>query len=133
MAAIQSPKTIAELVKLAAKHGKRAYFVSGVDPGADRIPAGKTVLDIGGISALNEAEVGKDKVVIGTGLNLGRVAREAGGENGLIRQAASLLSLASRAPDVHISPQSGFQRCSTLSNTWPPRTKSQGNWARFPL
>jgi len=92
MAPIQSPKTIAELVKLAAKHGKRAYFVSGVDPGSDRIPAGRTVLDVGGISALNEAEVSKDKVVIGTGLNLGRLAREVGGENGLIRQAASLLA-----------------------------------------
>jgi len=50
------------------------------------------VIDIARIPALNEVEVSKDKVVIGTGLNLGRVAREAAGENGLLRQAASLLA-----------------------------------------
>jgi len=92
MTAIQGPKSIAELVKLAAKLGKRAYFVSGVDTSADRIPAGKTVVDLGGIAPLHETEVGKDKIVIGTGLNLGRLAREASGENGLLRQAASLLA-----------------------------------------
>lgn len=92
MTAIQSPKTIADLVKLAAKHGKRAYFVSGGDPGADKVPAGKTVIDVGGIGSLNQIEVAKDKVVIGVGLNLGRLAREAAGENGLLRQAASLLA-----------------------------------------
>src|SRR5215831_11497680 len=91
MMAIQNPKTTAELVKLVAKHGKRAYFASGIDPSADRVAAGKVVVDIGGINSLNETEVSKDKVVIGTGLTLGRVAREASGENGLLRQAASLL------------------------------------------
>src|SRR5579862_8974287 len=92
MAAAQIPKTIADLAKLVAKHGKRAYFVSGIDAGTDRIPSGKTVIDISGIGTLNESEATKEKVVIGTGLNLGRVAREAEGETGLLRQAASLLA-----------------------------------------
>jgi carbon-monoxide dehydrogenase medium subunit len=92
MTATQSPKSVAELIKLVARLGKRTYFVSGFDTGTDRIPTGKTVVDIGGIGALNEAEVSKDKVVIGTGLNLGRLAREASGENGLLRQAASLVA-----------------------------------------
>ena len=92
MTAIQSPKTITELAKLVAKQGKRAYFVSNVDPVADRFPTGKVAIDIGSITSLAETEVTKDKVVIGTGLTLGRVAREAAGENGLIRQAASLLA-----------------------------------------
>src|SRR5215467_4663844 len=92
MMAIQNPKTTAELVKLVAKHGKRAYFASGIDPSADRVAAGKVPIDIGGIESLNETEVSKDKVVIGTGLSLGRLAREASGENGLLRQAASLLA-----------------------------------------
>jgi carbon-monoxide dehydrogenase medium subunit len=92
MTTIQSPKTIAELVKVAARLGKKAYFATGVDPVADRFPTGKVAIDIAGIASLAETEVSKDKVVIGTGLTLGRVAREASGENGLLRQAASLLA-----------------------------------------
>src|SRR5437764_3567006 len=92
MTAIQSPKTIADLVKLVARYGKRAHLTSGIDPTSDRIPAGKTAIDVGGGAPLNETEVSKDKVVIGTGLNLGRLSREAAGENGLLRQAASLLA-----------------------------------------
>src|SRR5438132_10480997 len=92
MTAIQSPKTIADLVKLVARYGKRAHLTSDIDPTSDRIPAGKTVTDVGGVAPLNETEVSKDKVVIGTGLNLGRLSREAAAENGLLRQAASLLA-----------------------------------------
>jgi len=92
MTAIQSPKNIAELVKLVARHGKKAFFISGVDPAGDRTPANKVVIDLGGVGSLNEIESSKDRVVIGTGLNLGRLAREAAGENGLLRQAASLIA-----------------------------------------
>ena len=89
---IVAPKTLTELVKLIAKHGKRAMLVSGVDPASDRIPAGKVVVDVAAIDALNEIVDQKDRVVIGTGLNLGRLVREATGESGLIRQAASLIA-----------------------------------------
>ena len=85
------PKTISELVKIVARKGKSAVLVSGVDP-ADRPVAGKVMVDVKNIAAMNEISVTKDRVAIGTGINLGRLAREAVGENGLLRQAASLIA-----------------------------------------
>jgi len=92
MPAIQTPKSVPEVIKLIAKHGKRSLFVSGVDPGGDRTPAGKVVIDLTAVAPLHEIERRRDKVTIGTGLNLGRVARDAVGENGLLRQAASIIA-----------------------------------------
>jgi aerobic carbon-monoxide dehydrogenase medium subunit len=92
MSAIQSPKTVAELIRLIAKHGKRSFLVSGVDASADKAAAGKVIIDITGVSPLNEIEQNRDKITIGTGINLGRLAREAVGENGLLRQAGSLIA-----------------------------------------
>jgi len=92
MPAIQSPKSVPELIKLIAKHGKRSVLVSGVDAWSDRITAGKVVIDLAGIHPLNEIDEKKDRITIGTGMNLGRLAREATGENGLLRQAASIIA-----------------------------------------
>jgi len=92
MTAIQSPKSINDLLKLVAKHGKRATFISGPDAAADRLPAGKTVIDLAAIAPMNEIEINKDKVCIGTGIHMGRLVREGTGENGLLRQAASLIA-----------------------------------------
>ena len=92
MSAIQTPKSMAELVRLMAKHGKRTLLSSGVDMSADRAAAGKVVIDVSGVEPLNEIAVQRNRVSIGTGLNLGRLSREAAGENGLIRQAASLIA-----------------------------------------
>src|SRR5678816_4438445 len=87
---VLTPKSVAELVKIVAKKGKSLAWVSGVDP-ADRPVAGKVVVDLQQIDALNEISTQKDRITIGTGINLGRLTREAPGENGLIRQAASLV------------------------------------------
>jgi carbon-monoxide dehydrogenase medium subunit len=92
MTTVQNPRSISDLVKLAAKHGRKAHYVSGIDPAADRSTAGKVVVDLGSVSAINEIDGGKAKILIGTGLNLGRIVREAEGENGLLRQAASLIA-----------------------------------------
>ncbi len=92
MPAIQIPKSVQEVIKLIAKHGKRSVLVSGVDPGGDRLPPGKVVIDLTGVGPLHEIERKRDKVTIGTGLNLGRLARDAVGENGLLRQAASIIA-----------------------------------------
>src|SRR6185295_3057483 len=92
MTAIQVPKSVPDLLKLIAKHGKKSVLVSGVDASADRTPAGKVVIDLTGVDPLNEIDVGRDKVVIGTGMNLGRLARETTGANGLLRQAASIIA-----------------------------------------
>jgi carbon-monoxide dehydrogenase medium subunit len=78
-------------VKIVARKGKTAVLVSGIDP-ADRAAAGKVTVDLNHIDALNEISSQRDRVTIGTGVNFGRLAREAVGENGLIRQAASLIA-----------------------------------------
>ena len=67
-------------------------LVSGVDPASDRTPAGKVVIDLTGVAPLHEIDRKRDKIAIGTGLNLGRLARDAKGENGLLRQAASIIA-----------------------------------------
>jgi carbon-monoxide dehydrogenase medium subunit len=92
MPAIQTPKSVPELLKLMAKHGKRSVLVSGADISGEKSPAGKIIIDLAGVEPLNEIELKKDKVTIGTGMNLGRLAREASGANGLIRQAASIVA-----------------------------------------
>ena len=92
MPAIQVPKSVPEVLKLIAKHGKRSMLVSGVDPASDKTPAGKVVIDLTGVAPLHEIDRKRDKVAIGTGLNLGRLARDARGENGLLRQAASIIA-----------------------------------------
>src|ERR1051326_5543036 len=92
MSAIQVPKSVPEVLKLIARHGKRSLLVSGVDPASDRTPEGKVVIDLTGVGQLHEVDVKKDKITIGTGLNLGRLARDAKGENGLLRQAASIVA-----------------------------------------
>ena len=92
MPAIQTPKSVNELIKLMAKHGKRSMLVSGVDPSGDKAAVGKVVIDLGGIEPLHEIDVKRDRITIGTGMNLGRLAREATGENGLLQQAAPTIS-----------------------------------------
>ena len=88
----QEPKSVPELLKLIAKHGKRSMLVSGVDASGDRASTGKVIIDIANVDLLNEIEIKKDKVTIGTGMNLGRLAREGSGANGLLRQAASIIA-----------------------------------------
>src|SRR5258708_2536274 len=92
MSAIQVPKSVPEVLKLIAKHGKRSMLVSGVDPASDRTPSGKVVIDLTNVAPLHEIDRKRDKITIGTGLNLGRLARDAVGENGLLRQAASIIA-----------------------------------------
>jgi len=66
MSAIQSPKTVPELIRLIARHGKRAFLVSGVDASADKAAAGKVIIDVTGVTPLNDIDVIRDKITIGT-------------------------------------------------------------------
>src|SRR5262245_6245103 len=92
MSAIQIPKSLPDVIKLLAKYGKRSILVSGVDASAAGAASGKVVIDLTAVELLNEIDVKRDKVTIGTGINLGRLAREGSGANGLLRQAASLIA-----------------------------------------
>src|SRR5215510_9360368 len=92
MPEVQTPNSVQDLLKLIAKYGKRSVLVSGVDASVANAPAGKVVIDVSQIEPLNEIGVKRDKITIGTGMNLGRLAREASGANGLLRQAASLIA-----------------------------------------
>ena len=116
---VLTPKTVSELVKIVAKKGKSAVLVSGVDP-ADRPVPGKVTVDLNHIAALNEISTQKDRVTIGTGVNLGRLSREAAGENGLIRQAASLIGspLVRNRITVAGSTGSRSRRTSTSRRRW---------------
>jgi len=87
---VLTPKSVAELVKIVAKKGKSVVMVSGIDP-SDRPVAGKIPVDLQHIAALNEISAQKDRISIGTAVNLGRLTREVSGENGLVRQAANLI------------------------------------------
>src|SRR5205823_10979527 len=62
------------------------------DPAIDRLPPGKVAVDISKVAPLNEISMANNRVVVGAGVNLGRLVREAVGENGLIRQASSLIA-----------------------------------------
>jgi len=66
--------------------------VSGVDVSADQAATGKVIIDLTGIEPLHEIDHKRDKIMIGTGMNLGRLTREATGANGLLRQAASIVA-----------------------------------------
>jgi aerobic carbon-monoxide dehydrogenase medium subunit len=92
MPAIEVPKSVPDVLKLIAKHGKRSILVSGVDSSAANASTGKVVIDLTGVEALNEIDLKRDKITIGTGMNLGRLVREATGANGLLRQAASIIA-----------------------------------------
>src|SRR5215468_151823 len=92
MPAIQTPKSVPELLKLIAKHGKRSLLVSGADTSPEKAATGKIVIDLAGVEPLHEIELKRDKVTIGTGMNLGRLVREAAGASGLLRQAASIIA-----------------------------------------
>src|SRR5262245_29500903 len=92
MSDIQTPKSVQDLLKMVAKYGKRAVLVSGVDASAASAPSGKVVIDLTSIEPLNEIDVNRDKITIGTGINLGRLVRDSSGANGLLRQAASLIA-----------------------------------------
>src|SRR5438132_7748978 len=92
MPAIQTPKSVPELLKLIARHGKRSVLLSGIDPASERTPTGKVAIDVTGVAPLQEIEKKRDKVTIGTGINLGRLMRDGVGENGLLRLAASIIA-----------------------------------------
>jgi carbon-monoxide dehydrogenase medium subunit len=92
MSDIQAPKSVPDLLKLVAKYGKRSVLVSGVDASVANAAGGKVVIDLTGVEPLNEIDLKRDKVTIGTGVNLGRLARDNSGANGLLRQAASIIA-----------------------------------------
>jgi len=88
----QTPKSVPDLLKLIAKYGKRSVLVSGVDASATNPPSGKVVIDLSDVEPLNEIEIKREKVTIGTGMNFGKLVRDASGANGLLRQASSLIA-----------------------------------------
>src|SRR2546428_12975317 len=93
MSEVQAPKSVPDLLKLIAKYGKRSILVSGVGASVANAPAGKVVIDVSRIEPLNEIGVKHDKITIGTGMNLGRLARDGSGINGLLRMAARLIAI----------------------------------------
>ena len=65
----QTPSSVPDLLKLIAKYGKRSVLVSGVDASAASAPSGKVIIDLSGVEPLNEIDLTREKVAIGTGMD----------------------------------------------------------------
>ncbi len=87
----QTPQTLKGLSLILARLGQRALIVSEPDASL-RISPNKVVVDISRVKTLSNVTRRGGKVVIGTGATFGRVLREISGENGLLRQAVSMLA-----------------------------------------
>ena len=87
----QVPQTLVGLAKLLAKHGERAMLVPEIDP-AMRIPASKVVIDVSRIPGFGNVSNRRGKVSFGTGATFGKVFSQISGENGLLKQALSMLA-----------------------------------------
>ena len=87
----QFPQTLVGLAKLLAKHGERAMLVPEIDP-AMRIPASKVVIDVSRIPGFGNVSNRRGKVSFGTGATFGEVFSQISGENGLLKQALSMLA-----------------------------------------
>ena len=86
-----TPKTLTALAKLLARHDRHALMVPDAEA-ATKISGNRVAIDVSGLGAFSGVRVRGRKVTIGTGASFGRVLREVEGENGLLRQAISMLA-----------------------------------------
>ena len=87
----QIPQTLTGLARILAKHGERAFVVANADSSLKRVP-NKVLVDVGHIPGFDDVHSKGSKVTIGTGANFGEVLRQVGGENGLLKQALSMMA-----------------------------------------
>lgn len=92
MPGIHAPRTTADVVRLLARHPKNAVLLPGAEFAPDKTPGGKVLIDISNIEELNRIEIVRNRVAVGTGVNLGRLLLEVQGDNRLLRVAASMMA-----------------------------------------
>jgi len=86
-----TPETLTDLSRLLARHRNRAVIVIEAD-GTQRPGPNRTVIDVSGIPGFSNITRRGQTCQIGAGATLGGVLREIQGENGLLRQAVSMMA-----------------------------------------
>ncbi len=105
-----APQTLTGLARALAKHGERAFVVTHANSKTKSI-ANRVLVAVGGIRGFDEIGTRRRKVTIGAGAHFGEVLRQVRGENGLLKQAISMMAnplvrnrvtvLAALFPDSH--------------------------------
>ena len=85
------PKTLKELARVLARHGARALVVPEAEP-ALRTPPKAVVVDISKIPSFSRLVNSRGEVSFGSGITLGQLLHQVDGENGLLKQALSMLA-----------------------------------------
>jgi CO/xanthine dehydrogenase FAD-binding subunit len=105
----QAPLTLTGLARVLARDGKNAIIVNGAD---SILPVkNRTIVNVGRIPKFSFTSAGGKKVTIPTGATLGQALAQVRGENGLLKQAISMMAnplvrnrvtlLEALAPDSH--------------------------------
>ena len=91
MPKVLTPHTLTGLARMLAKHGRRAFVVSGTDFPTSTTTS-RVVIQTRGIKGFSTVVRRGRKVTIATGANFGEVLRQVEGENGLLKQAISMMA-----------------------------------------
>ena len=91
MPKVQTPQTLTGLARVIAKHRNRIVILSDDDSGFKGPPRG-VLIDPRGIAGFSAVSVSGGKVTIGTGIHFGDLLRQVDGENGLLKQAVSMMA-----------------------------------------
>ena len=84
-------QTLTDLARIIAKHGERAFVVSDVDS-STKSTLNRILVDVSHIPRFGAVTLRGRKVTIGAGANFGDVLRRVKGENGLLKQAVSMMA-----------------------------------------
>ncbi len=87
----QAPQTLTGLAKMLLRHGKHALVVPDIEA-MSKISGNRVAIDVSRLGSFSRVHARGSKVTIGAGASFGRVLREVEGENGLLRQAISMLA-----------------------------------------
>ena len=86
----QIPQTLTGLARVLAKHGERASVVARAD--ATKTVSNRVLINVGRIRGFDNVSSRGAKVKIGAGAHFGEVLRQVKGENGLLKQAISMMA-----------------------------------------
>lgn len=87
----QAPQTLTGLARVLSRLGKRGLVVPDGEA-MTKISGNRIAINVSGLGSFSRVRAGGSKVTIGAGASFGRVLREVDGENGLLRQAISMLA-----------------------------------------
>ncbi len=86
-----APHTLSGLARLLAKYGERAFVVANGDSSTKAAP-NRVLINVGGLRGFDGIGFRRRKVTIGAGARFGEILRRVEGENGLLKQAVSMMA-----------------------------------------